>query len=386
MRWSKLHLWMAGAAKENPLTRILFVSGTIPPDPCGVGDYTFKLARSLASMPNIQAAILTGAESAAPVAKTDVPTFPLIQAWTPGHLRQAIRFFRSWKPDVVHVQYPTQGYRKGILPYILPLAARILGIASVQTWHEGFGRRDTIKLFTQLISGSQIVVVRANFLDLVHPWLRRLVELQSPLFIANASAIPRADCSTDDLLHERRLLLQGQRRLVLFFGFLYPAKQVELLFEIADPLTDHIVIAGPAEPDSPYLAKLEALAARAEWKGKVTFTGFTSPERAAILLAAADAVILPFRNGGGHWNTSLHSAILNGASIITTSIDRVGYDDTANVFYARPDAVDEMRSALTRYGRRRDNFNLAKGVIHDEWKEIAQKHYQIYNELLGNPR
>jgi hypothetical protein len=95
---------------------------------------------------------------------------------------------------------------------------------------------------------------------------------------------------------------------------------------------------------------------------------------------------LPFRNGGGHWNTSLHSAILNGASIITTSIDRVGYDETANVFYARPDAVDDMRSALTRYGRRRDDFDLAKGVIHDEWKDIAQKHYQIYNELLGNPR
>jgi len=337
-------------------------------------------------MDGVETAILTGVDAHISEGCGGVSIFPLIRSWRLRDIRQVVRFLRFWKPDIVHVQYPTQGYGRGLLPYIVPLTARILGVRSVQTWHEGFAPRQVFKLLFQLSAGSGKVVVRGNFLDLVHPWLRWLLQRCRLSFIANASAIPRANISRDALLHERQLLLQGQRRLIIFFGFLYPPKGVELLFEIADPLTDHLVIAGPSESDSPYLAKLKLLASSAAWRGKVTFTGFLSPQRAAVLLAAADAAILPFRHGGGHWNTSIHSATHNGCFVITTSTDTAGYDEPSNVFFARPDDLSEMRRALALYCRRRDDFNLPGDEARDQWEGIAEEHYRIYRDLLAADR
>jgi glycosyltransferase involved in cell wall biosynthesis len=383
MRRTPIYVRLAGSSQETPLTRVLFVAGTVPPAPCGVGDYTFKLAESLDSMDEVETAILTGVDARVAEETSGVSIFPVLRSWRLREAGHVIRFLRFWKPDIVHVQYPTQGYGRGLLPYIVPLTARILGVRSVQTWHEGFALRQVFKLLFQLSAGSGKVVVRGNFLDLVHPWLRWGLQHCRLSFIASASAIPRANISREALLHERQLLLQGQRRLIVFFGFLYPPKGVELLFEIADPLTDQLVIAGPSESDSPYLAKLKLLASSATWHDKVTFTGFLPPERAAVLLAACDAVILPFRQGGGHWNTSIHSATLNGCFVITTSTDATGYDEQYNVFFARPDDLSEMRRALALYGKRRDDFNLRGDEVRDQWEIIAEKHYRIYRDLLA---
>jgi glycosyltransferase involved in cell wall biosynthesis len=365
------------------MIRVLLVSGSAPPAPCGVGDYTYKLAQSLGSIGKIETAILTSTTVPAEAATGGVLVVPFVANWRLLQIGQIARFIKRWKPNVVHVQYPTQGYGHGAMPYLIPLLARFLGVRTVQTWHEGFRRRDILKLLVHLSAASRQIVVRSNFIDLVHPSLRWAVRYAKPSFIANASAIPRAHCSEEEVISAKRGLLQGQRRLIVFFGFLYPAKGVELLFEIADPQTDHLVIAGPADEGS-YLEKLRLLAMSTQWQGRVTFTGFVSPERAALLLAAADAVILPFRQGGGGWNTSIHSAVLNDAFVITTASKPTGYDETTNVYYAHTDDVVEMRSALARYCGRRPNFTRGEGQDAGEWAIIARKHYQIYADLYAD--
>lgn len=365
------------------MIRVLLVSGSAPPAPCGVGDYTHKLAQSLGAIGDIETAILTSKSVPVGAAANDVPIFPLVSDWKLSKIAQIARFIKEWGPDIVHVQYPTQGYGHGVLPSLIPLLARILGTKTVQTWHEGFRRRDALKLFFHLSAGSRQIVVRPNYIDLVHPSFRWAVRHAKPLFIPNASAIPRARCSQEELASAKRDLLQGQRRLIVFFGFLYPAKGVELLFEIADPATDHLVIAGPSEKDSLYLENLKLLAAGPKWKDRVTFMGFVSPERAALVLAAADAVILPFRQGGGGWNTSIHSAVLNDAFVITTGSKPTGHDETTNVYYARTDDVAEMRSALNQHWGRRPAFAGREGEDTGEWEVIARKHHQIYVDLCA---
>jgi glycosyltransferase involved in cell wall biosynthesis len=379
----KIYFRLAGVAQEARMIRVLLVTGSVPPAPCGVGDYTFKLAQSLAGLGKIETAILTGNPVSASEKANAVPVFTLVASWKLRGAGQVVRFLNQWEPDIVHVQYPTQGYGRGLLPSLIPLLARMRGVRSVQTWHEGFSRRDAFKLLIQLSAGSQPVVVRSNFIELVHPILRWPVKLSGPSLIPNASAIPRARCTEEELRLIKRSLLQGQQRLIVFFGFLYPPKGTELLFEVADPETDHIVIAGPADEGSPYLGKLKQLAGGPSWKGRVTFTGFVSPERASLILAAADAVILPFRQGSGPWNTSIHSATLNEAFVITTSSNPSGYDRTANVYYAHPDDVTDMRSALALHCGRRINFCKRETTDRDDWDVIARKHHQIYAHLLG---
>jgi len=99
------------------------------------------------------------------------------------------------------------------------------------------------------------------------------------------------------------------------------------------------------------------------------------------LLAVADAVVLPFRDGGGEWNTSIHGATLQGTIVITTSQSGSGYDKKHHVYYAKVDDVQEMRSALEVYaGRRReDDAHPDKNA----WREIAAEHHLLYEHLLA---
>ncbi len=152
------------------------------------------------------------------------------------------------------------------------------------------------------------------------------------------------------------------------------------MFEIADPALDQIVIAGEIVEASEYQQKIMKLATMQPWAGKVTVTGFLHPNDIATLMSVTDAVILPYRVGGGEWNTSIHAAVLQGSFVITTSKSRYGYDEKHNTYYAKVDDVKEMKSALDKYaGTRRKND---PEIDRDEWGEIAHKHLVLYESLL----
>ncbi len=89
--------------------------------------------------------------------------------------------------------------------------------------------------------------------------------------------------------------------LIVYFGFASPAKGIESLFEIADPQRHRLVLICDLSAEDTYQASILSLASRGDWTGKVTVTGYLPPEQAGRLLAAADAVVFPFLNGGGEW-------------------------------------------------------------------------------------
>ena len=96
-------------------------------------------------------------------------------------------------------------------------------------------------------------------------------------------------------------------------------------------------------------------------------------------MAASDAVVLPFREGGGLWNTSLHGAALQGTFIVTTSHEKQGYDTATNIFSASPGDISAMRQALATYAGRRNTDDNTK--IYSTWDSIAEAHLQIYRTL-----
>jgi len=179
-----------------------------------------------------------------------------------------------------------------------------------------------------------------------------------------------------------RRYLKDQKRLVVYFGFIYPHKGVEYLFNIANPKTDQIVIAGGYDEDSDYITKLKKIANSKTWHHKVEFLGFSSEEVISELLSIADAVVLPFRGeGGGEWNSSLHAAISHDAFVITTSLSKNGYDEKHNVYYSMVDDVEQMKLGLDTYAGIRRNIETIQGF--DSWKEIGEQHIQLYRRLLN---
>ena len=348
---------------------------------CGVGDYSHSLAQSLAADSTIKVGVLAGILGAGNDKFHQTEIFPIIRSWRLIEALKVIKIIWNWSPDIVHIQYPTQGYGKGFLPWMVPMIAFLMRKKVVQTWHEGFSLSSVFKLFLISIIPSKLVFVRPRYKENFHRLLLWALWKKSSVFIPNASTIPKVDLDEAEKNKSKKYYLNNQKRLIVFFGFVYPSKGVEFLFEIADANSDQIVIAGEMDKEGSYSHEIMRRASVESWRGKITITGFLPVNEVAALLAVADAVILPFRLGGGEWNTSIHGAVLNGAFVITTSLTKNGYDNNSNVYYAKVDNIQEMRSALATYAGTRREYNA--DIDRNEWQQIADKHRELYARLLA---
>ncbi len=88
-------------------------------------------------------------------------------------------------------------------------------------------------------------------------------------------------------------------KLVVYFGFAYPAKGIEQLFQIADPAHDHLILICDLNPADPYHQEIQAQLTNTKWAASASNPGFLPADEAARLLAAADTVVLPFGRGEG---------------------------------------------------------------------------------------
>ena len=362
--------------------KVLLVTGSFPPIKCGVGDYSENVARALARYSSVQVGVLTSKAVSTANVPDGVELFPLIERWSIGEANKAIGVIRRWKPDIVHVQYPTRGYGTGKLPWFLPILAFTMGVRVVQTWHGGYGIgiRDLVKFCLKMVVPSKVVVVYQEYEAIFHPFLHALVRWKQPGFIANAPAIPRIVLETNERELVRARYARADRRLIVFVGFVFPYKGVELLFEIANPTIDQIVIAGEIG-SAEYLTSLETLARSESWKGHATITKAVSLEELASLLQVADAVVLPFREGGGDWNTSLLGATANGAFVVATSRNEHGYDVRRNVYFARVDDVEEMRAAVNAHAGTRRQYDAQ--IDGDPWSRVARDHEVLYDNIVN---
>lgn len=358
--------------------RILLVSGSLPPMRCGVGDYAAHLAGVLAADGD-DVALLTSRGADEGTVGPSVRRFAIMEGWKLRELAKLWRVFREWRPDVVHVQYPTQGYQGGWLPNLIPLLSWIWSAKAVRTWHEGCFRRDSPPFVLQALAPGPFVVVRPDFEARIPRVLRPLLRGREGGLVIGASVIERSRASAPELEAIRASLLNGRRRLIAFFGFLYPFKGAEQLFSIANPETDAIVFVGEESVAPDYAKSLRDIAARAEWRGAVSFLGFLDPPATADVLAAADAAVLPFREGGGIWNSSIHAAAMQGTPVVTTSTERQGLDRERGVYYAAPDDLEDLREGLAAVS----SMPRPDPPGEDDWHRIAREHRAIYRGEFG---
>jgi glycosyltransferase involved in cell wall biosynthesis len=355
----------------------MLVTGSYPPMFCGVGDYSARLAAALREE-GADVHVLTtrrpehSAENAAWVHE-EMPS------WTQGSIREFYTALCRINPDIVHVQYPTQGYHYATAPALLLLMARIRrNFSVVSTWHEypsdNLTKGKICQIVLALISRA-VVVVRPEYQLRVRGVLSKALGDIKIHFIPNASVIPTVALDEAERLNIRRQICQTDRPLVTFFGFAYPHKGVEQIFDITDPAKHHLLLIGDLTKSDPYHERLRSLAGSDRWRGHVTITGFVDQQLAARYLAASDAVVFPFVNGGGHWNSSLHAAMAQGTFVITTSETHKGYNPAENVYYSAPNSTAEMSAALrTHIGTRTAPSELSA----NPWAVIAQSHLDLY--------
>jgi glycosyltransferase involved in cell wall biosynthesis len=342
---------------------------------CGVGDYVERLVSALGDA-EVDVYVLTSVGAATQSRPTVMAE---MLTWHRSGLARFHAAMRRVRPDVVHIQFPTQGYDllSGLVGIAL-LSRLKYRVSVVVTLHEYLPRTLSATdrlIYALAIAANAIVVVRPEYRAHI-PWPQKALVAKSKLrFIENAAVVPVV-ALTDG---ERRSIKQSlgcRGALVTFFGFSYPHKGVDLLFEIADPAQHHLLIIGELREDDAYHARLRRLASTPPWQGRVTLRGFATPAEAARLLAASDAAVFPYRAGGGIWNSSLHAALSQGTFSIATSVEKSGYDREANVYYAKPDDVPEMRRALLAH------LGVRAPARPGQWAEIARRHEELYASLM----
>ncbi len=366
------------------MLRVLLVTGSHPPMACGVGDYTRSLAHSLAATRGTRVAVLTGVEAGAAASCEPYDVFPIIRDWRREEAAAVRDVLQTWKPDVLHVQYPTQGYR-GELALRLPHDVTQSGVPVVQTWHEYFPAvhlgltPSSMPAVLRLGSRSgHVIVVRPDYARHLRIWYRAWTARKQFHFIPNASTVPSVDLSQADREAIRRRYAPDGKALLAFFGFPLEHKGIDEVLDLVDPRRHHLVMIGHVQESDPFQRNLVLRVRERRYSKAVTIEGFLPAGEVGRVLAAADAVVLPFRAGGGIWNTSIKAAALQGTFVLTTSNEQRGYDEAQNVYYARPRDVGAMRTALDRYlGHRSSHPPADIG-----WAEIAERHLQVYASAM----
>ncbi len=359
--------------------RILLISGSLPPMKCGVGDYTAHLAKALTRQGNTDIAVLTDVSATPKPSNFDFEVFPICHGWILSDIGRIALAVRRWKPDLMHIQYPTQGYGQRYLPWLLPVLFRMAGIPVVQTWHGYDSRRMTRRLLPNSVLSGGLIMVRPEYMDHMQPLYRWLNRRKHTKFIPNASTISPTQLSVEERSTVRSRFCPHNFRLLVFFGFAYPDRGTELLFQIADPGQHHLVFISDLNAADPYQASILEQAQWPPWAGKLSVTGYLPAEEVGRILAAADAVVLPFKDGGGMWNTSIRAAISQGTFLLTTSREQHGYVSDENAYYAHPCDIADMRNALSTYiGRRNEAARLE---LPRDWDSIAQAHLSLYHAV-----
>ena len=363
--------------------RVLLISGSFPPDPCGVGDYTEKLAAALTLNAEFKVGVLT-TDNGSHAEGGGAEILGVAKSWLISELPTILRTVRAWQPDIVHIQYPSQGFRRRFMPNILPYVCSMYGIPVVQTWHEPHRWIKFISFILRALGSKNLIFVRPNYLGLLPNLFQKFIHKSNRVFIQNASALPVSKLNLNEKVSLRHYLLHEQQRLIMFFGFIYPHKGIETIFDIANPATDELIIIG-AIPNDTYRNQLIELSQAKGWASHVRFTGFLPTDEVANLLSVADAVILPFAKGGGAWNTSIHGALAQGTLVITTATSAHGDEPEKNLFTAHPTSIHHMRAALDKFSGRR----ISPTAPEKQWKIIADEHADFYRKckstLYGTP-
>lgn len=329
--------------------RIVLVTGSYPPEICGVGDYTHQLKLALVDQ-GLDVAIVTGRD------------------WS---LRGSQRLVQSLRNEsIIHIQYPTAGFGHGIAPQLLSLAT-----SSIVTVHEFAHVRlvRRISVFPFFVRPKHLVFTSLEEMDAARhlaPWIR-----DKSSVIPIGSNIPPIQSSRQ----------RGSGR-ILYFGLISPRKGIESVLDLAAlikakqlPYRVHIVGA-IAERFGEYAKRLQLAGSLLP----IDWTLNQDQGSIAEILAQSAVAYLPFPDGASDRRGSLKAVLSAGVSCITTLGESTSADlqnavriatspeEALNIFIELDSSVEARKHLAKMAGQLNQSYS---------WGSIARAHLDLYEKL-----
>jgi glycosyltransferase involved in cell wall biosynthesis len=333
----------------TPRFRLAFVVGSRPPELCGVGDYTERVADALRARGHDVRVVLQRAGDHPWAAPRACP-----------------------QDAILHLQYPSVGIGHSVAPLLALLTRR----PSVVTVHE-FSRAHVLRraMVRALAAAASAVVCTTEYerVQLTRHVRSRVGRPVIPL----GSNIPVVD---GDVPRDTDLA---------YFGLLAPGKGIdEFLFaarqlRAARAATRIVVIGGCLDGDR---AAMHARKARSAADG-VRWTGFARPAAVSRELRRARVVFLPFPDGASERRGSLLAALAHGCAVVTTDGPAVT-DELRRCTLVVRSVHEAVRALCDMSADRREELAVAGEAYaaRRTWPAIAEAHEHLYATLRSGPR
>lgn len=339
--------------------RVALVAGAYPPQQCGAEDYTVHLAEAMRK-DGLEVRIFAGGE------------------WSVLRTLGLKRKISEFRPHVVHVQYPTMGYRKSLVPQALSVL--ISEVPMLTTLHE-FSTSRLVRKVADLPFAlySQALVFTTEHeswrFSSWFPWARK-----KSLVIPIGSNVPfSSESVARDPLR------------VVHFSLIRPHKGLEGFLELARLAKNlgrpyRFVIVG--EVAARYGRYPEDLKESAEGLAVEWRIGLPT-EEVSRYLSSSRFSYAPFPDGASERRGSLLAVMGNGAVVITTRGLQTPNDlRDAALFAESPSRALELLDELVSDTDRADALSLRarEYAARSSWTSISGAHLHLYKRVLdGGP-
>jgi glycosyltransferase involved in cell wall biosynthesis len=408
-------------------TGVCMLTGELPPDRGGVGDYTARLSDALAAL-GVPIGILTrerpGTPSRRVLGESRVPVHGTVPGWDARAWPIVLRALGSLGPrPLLHIQFQAGAYDLGGSVHLLPglLRATLPRARVVTTFHDFlvpylFPKAGPARLAAnRLLARTSHAAIFTDLADLQRagPGVRgRVVPIGS-----NVDRDPATEPSRADV---RRLLgVDDGAFLIGYFGFLNPSKGVPTLLDAMVRVqarrpgrTVKLALigaeTGASNPTDLAQARAVHAAIERDQTGQtIVRTGFLPPPELSATLLACDVIALPFRDGASARRGTLMAALAHSLPIVSTRPERpspsggpatvwlgagpgaVPVRDGEAILLVPPDDAEALAAALTHVmddPELRARLAQGAGAVADRiaWPALAAETRAIYAGLYAS--
>lgn len=288
------------------------------------------------------------------------------------HTREARSLLLPWMhpvsaPPYLGMMRRARGAARVIICHNIVLHEPLRGASAVT--RRVFSRADLLVLH----SSEQVV-------ELEELGLGHVPRLEAFLPRFNAAALAPLPADEEVAAEVAR---QGEGLRLLFFGAIRPYKGLDLALEamaLVPDLPVHLVIAGKAWRGG---AEIERQIARLGLEDRVTLhEGYVPARQTAVLMRAADAVLLPYRTASQ--SGVVQVAFAYGRPVIATRVgglpDAVRHDRDGLLCEVDP---EDIAAAIRRMAA--DRARLTDGVELLPYEESFERYALMIEQALGGP-